>query len=98
MLILGVANHDVASEVRVLNTLIGAGVGIALSLVYPPAVPTAEAKRALLRVVDAAAAPLRAAADAFDEDTVDREQIEGWIDRTRAANREVAVRQRRSPI
>lgn len=39
MLILGVANHDVAAEIRILNTLIGAAVGVAFNLLYPPAMP-----------------------------------------------------------
>src|SRR3954452_1668864 len=90
MLILGVANHDVAAEVRILNTLIGAAVGVAFNLIYPPAMPTAPAGRALLRVVDAAAAPLNTAADTLDDGPVTRAQVEDWIDRARAANRLVA--------
>lgn len=50
MLILGVANQDVAAEIRILNTLIGAAVGVLFNLLYPPAMPTASAGRALLRV------------------------------------------------
>ena len=61
MLILGVSNHDVAAETRILNTLIGAAVGVAFNLIYPPAMPMAPARQSLLRVVDAAAAPLDAA-------------------------------------
>ena len=90
MLILGVTNPDVAAEVRILNTLIGAAVGVAFNLVYPPAMPTAPAGRALLRVVDAAAAPLDAAGDALVAGPVTRAQVEEWIDRARAANRHVA--------
>lgn len=90
MLILGVANHDLAAGTRILNTLIGAAVGIAFSLLYPPAMPTAAARRALLRVADAAAAPLDAAADALEEGPVTRADVEQWIARARAANRLVA--------
>ena len=43
MLILAVTDPGIAAEVRVLNTLIGAGVGIAFNLVYPPAMPTRPA-------------------------------------------------------
>src|SRR5579885_3169503 len=32
MLILGVSNHDVAAETRILNTLVGAAVGVAFNL------------------------------------------------------------------
>jgi hypothetical protein len=91
MLILGVANHDVAAEVRILNTLIGAAVGVAFNVVYPPAMPTASARRALLRVVDGAAAPLDAAADALERGPVTRGQVEDWIGRAQAATRQVAA-------
>jgi hypothetical protein len=90
MLILGVTNPDIAAEVRILNTLIGAGVGVALNLLYPPAMPTASAGRALLRVVDAAAAPLDAAADALVAGPVTRTQVDSWLERIRAATRRVA--------
>jgi hypothetical protein len=90
MLILSVTNHDIAGQVRIFDTLIGAGVGVALNLVYPPAMPTAQAGRAMLRVVESAASPLAAAADAIDEGPVTREQVEGWIDRVRGATRYVA--------
>lgn len=90
MLILGVTNHDVAAEVRILNTLIGAAVGVAFNLLYPPAMPTASAGRALLRVAEGAAAPLDAAADALENGPVARENVEDWVARARAANRLVA--------
>ena len=65
MLILGVTNYDIAAEIRVANTLIGAGVGVAFNLIYPPAMPTRAAGRALRRMADAAAAPLNAAGEAL---------------------------------
>jgi hypothetical protein len=91
MLILGVANHDIAAETRILNTLIGAGVGVAFNLLYPPPMPTARAARALLRVAEAAAAPLDAAGDALDAGPITRAQVESWLDRVRSATRGVAT-------
>ncbi len=90
MLILGVSNHDIAAETRIVNTLIGAAVGIAFSVVYPPAMPTGAARQALLRVVEAAASALDAAGEALEAGPVTREQVGEWIDRVRSANREVA--------
>lgn len=90
MLILGVTNHDVAAEVRVLTTLIGAGVGVAFNLLYPPAMPIGQASRSLRRVAEAAAEPLDAAGDAFAAGPVTLEQVESWLDQVRAANRRVA--------
>lgn len=91
MLILGVTNHDVAAEVRVFNTLIGAGVGIAFNLVYPPAMPTHQAAQAVLRVAEAAATPLDEAGDALAGGPVHRDQVESWLDRVRSASRRVAA-------
>ena len=91
MLILGVTNPDIAAEIRILNTLIGAGVGVALNLIYPPPLPTARAAQALRRVVEAAAAPLDAAGDALATGPVTRAEIDSWLDRARAASRRVAT-------
>jgi hypothetical protein len=91
MLILSVTNHDIAADIRIINTLIGAGVGVALNLIYPPAMPTASAGRALLRVVEAAAAPLDAAADAMVAGPVSRADLVALQDPLRAATRRVAA-------
>jgi hypothetical protein len=90
MLILGVTNHDVAAEIRILNTLIGAGVGVAFNLIYPPAMPIRAAGQSLLRVAEAAASPLDTAGDALVGGPVTREQVAQWLDRVRAAARRVA--------
>ena len=84
MLILGVTSPNVAAEVRILNTLIGAGVGIAFNLIYPPALPTRRAARAMIDVAEAAAAPLDAASQALTEGPIRREQVQNWLDRVRA--------------
>ena len=89
MLILGVTNPDIAAEIRILNTFIGAGVGVVINLFYPPPLPTARAAQALRRVAEAAAAPLDAAADALAAGPVTRSQVEGWLDRARAGSRQV---------
>lgn len=90
MLILGVSNHDVAAETRIINTLIGAAVGVAFSVLYPPAMPIGAARQGLLRVVDAAASALDAAAEGFKAGPVSQEQVSDWIGRARSATGEVA--------
>ncbi|GAA5027106.1 aromatic acid exporter family protein [Terrabacter aeriphilus] len=90
MLILGVSNHDIASETRIVNTLVGAAVGVAFNLLYPPAMPIAAARQALLRVSEAAASALGAAAQALASGPLSRRDVGDWIDRVRSANREVA--------
>jgi hypothetical protein len=89
MLILGVTSPNVAAEVRILNTLIGAGVGIAFNLIYPPALPTRRAARAMIDVAEAAAAPLDAASQALTEGPITREQVQDWLDRVRGSARRV---------
>jgi Fusaric acid resistance protein-like len=87
MLILGVTSPDVAAEIRVLNTLIGAGVGVAFNLIYPPALPTRRAGRAVIDVAEATAAPLDAASEALASGPINREQVEDWLDRVHAGTR-----------
>ncbi len=86
MLILGVTNPNVAAEIRVLNTLIGAGVGVAFNLIYPPALPTRRASRAIIDAANATAAPLDAASQALATGPINREQVQDWLDRVHAGS------------
>jgi hypothetical protein len=86
MLILGVTSPNVAAEIRVLNTLIGAGVGVAFNLIYPPALPTRRAGRAIIEVAEATAAPLDAASEDLAKGPINREQVQDWLYRVRAGN------------
>ena len=69
-----------------LNTLIGAGVGVAFNLLYPPALPTRRASRAIIDVADATAAPLDAASQALAKGPINREQVQDWLDRVHAGS------------
>ena len=91
MLILAVNDPDIAAEVRVLNTLIGAGVGMTFNLLYPPAMPTRPAVQAVVDVAHATAAPLDAAGRALHDGPVSRDEVEDWLDSVRTAGRDVAV-------
>ena len=91
MLILGVSSPNVAAEIRVLNTLIGAGVGVAFNLIYPPALPTRRVARAMIDVAEATAAPLDAASQALTEGPIRREQVQDWLDRVRAGARRLTA-------
>ena len=90
MLILGVTSPNVAAEIRILNTLIGAGVGIAFNLIYPPALPTRRAGRAVIDAAEATAAPLDVASQALAEGPIRREQVQDWLDLVRAGARRLA--------
>jgi len=91
MLILGVTSPNVAAEIRVLNTLIGAGVGVAFNLIYPPALPTRRAGRAIVGVAEATAAPLDAASEALAMGPINREHVRDWLDRVQASNRRLTM-------
>jgi hypothetical protein len=91
MLILGVTSPGVAAEIRVLNTLIGAGVGVAFNLIYPPALPTRRAGRAIVDVAEATAAPLDAASEALAMGPINREHVRNWLDRVQASNRRLTI-------
>jgi hypothetical protein len=91
MLILGVTNPDIAAETRIVTTFIGAGVGMALNLLYPPPMPTARAARAVRQVAEAAAVPLDVAGDALARGPVTRADVDAWLDRIRAATARVAI-------
>lgn len=90
MLILAVSNPEIAAEVRVLTTLIGAAVGMAFNIFYPPAMPTRRASRAVELVADTTAAPLDTAAYALTNGPITRVQVEEWLDTVRTVGRRVA--------
>ena len=94
MLILGVTNPDVAAETRLLTTLLGAGVGVAFALIFPPALPTRSAGQSILQVADAVTGPLSAAGAALAAGASSRAQVQSWLDRVRAAERHVAESRR----
>ncbi|WP_151525988.1 FUSC family protein [Serinicoccus kebangsaanensis] len=67
MLILGASLQNTAAETRVLTTLIGAGVGIALPLLWPPAIPVGRAASSVRDVARRLAEVFSSSATAIDE-------------------------------
>lgn len=89
MLILAVSNPEIAAETRVLNTLIGAGVGITLNLLYPPPMPIRPAGASIRAVAAAISAPLRQSAEALRAGPITRGQVAGWTQALDLAGRRV---------
>ena len=89
MLILAVSDPGVAAETRVFNTLIGAGVGITLNLLYPPSMPIRPAGDSIRAVAAAVAAPLRQSAEALRAGPITRGQVAGWTGALDLASRRV---------
>lgn len=78
MLILAVQGIEVAAELRVLTTLVGAAVGVAFVLLLPPPVPTRSAASAVSRVARSVAAALTGAAGSMGERPVVRAEARRW--------------------
>ena len=69
MLVLGVGvfSAESAAWQRIAETLVGAAVGIAANLLFPPRIPTADAGRAIEGLADAVSDLLSRSADALEE-------------------------------
>jgi uncharacterized membrane protein YccC len=80
MLILAVTSPQLAAEVRVVNTLIGTGVGIVFSLVVPVAIPNASASESVRRVARSQAALLNEIALALGDRAPHPDEIQAWLE------------------
>jgi hypothetical protein len=91
MLVLGVGASGVESfgGGRVLETLIGAAVGMLVNVVFPPAVQTRYAAQSVERFADEIAALLDDAAGALFAGPVTTEQSARWLHDARRLNRHV---------
>lgn len=87
MLVLGVGGQEIAAQTRVVTTLIGAGVGVALNLLLPPPVPTRSAVIAVRRVASTQAGSLLTASASMSERPITRGEVAGWLDQARTIAR-----------
>lgn len=90
MLILAVTSPDVAAQTRVVNTLVGASVGVLFNLLLPGAVPSRRAGAAVLAVADAIADCLDEASEWMAGHRLTRQVVGRWADRTRGVSSDVA--------
>ncbi len=79
MLILGVANLAIAAETRVLTTLIGAGTGVALTLLLPRSVPNRTAAHQVREVAVGTADALAQASLSMSSRPVSATELERWL-------------------
>jgi uncharacterized membrane protein YccC len=89
MLVLGVGHAGAGSVggARVVETLVGAAVGVLVNVVFPPAVQTRYAAQAVQRFADEIAALLHDAATALATGPVAPEQSTRWLEDARRLNR-----------
>lgn len=79
MLILAVSSPELAAEVRIINTLIGAVVGIAFSLLAPVTIPNARARDAVRGVARAQAGLLNEVSLTVASRTPHPEETTAWL-------------------
>ncbi len=87
MLVLGASGAEDVGAGRVVETLIGAAVGVLVNVVFPPAVQTRYATQALERFADEIACLLHDAASALRAGPVPVEQSTRWLEDARRLNR-----------
>ena len=83
MLVLAVGGQEIAAETRVVTTLVGAGVGVAFTVLLPPPVPTRRAVSSVGTVAAEQADCLLAASTSMSTQPITREQVSDWLDRAR---------------
>ncbi|WP_432522734.1 FUSC family protein [Kineococcus sp. SYSU DK006] len=83
MLVLAVGGQEIAAETRVVTTLIGAGVGVAFTVLLPPPVPTRRALAGIGTVAAEQADCLLVASSAMSARPITREQVSDWLARAR---------------
>ena len=79
MLISAVSSPELAAEDRVVNTMIGAVVGIAFSLLVPVSIPNARAIEAVRRVARSQAALLDEVALTLSNQALHVEEVQAWL-------------------
>lgn len=86
MLILAVGGQEIAAEVRVLTTLIGAGVGMSFNLLLPPRLPIDTTIRQVRDVASQEAESLRQAGWSMAQRPINRDEVATWLDDVRTVS------------
>jgi hypothetical protein len=90
MLILAVGGLGTQALDRVVETLVGAAVGVLVNVVFPPAVQARTAGAAVERFAERIARLLDRAAESLAEAEVSRDQAREWLDDARAITGELS--------
>src|SRR6478609_10637204 len=89
MLVLGVGGAEGPASDRIVETLIGAAVGVAVNLLFPPAIRSDTAAKAVQKFAEEIAKLLETAAGEMS-DGITVEQAAGWLEEARRLNRHAA--------
>jgi len=88
MLVLAVGGEETVASDRIIETLIGAAVGVAVNIVFPPRIRADTAARAVGAFADQIAALLQTAADELP-DGITTDEADRWLDESRRLSRHV---------
>lgn len=83
MLILAVGGQGIGAEIRVLTTLIGAGVGMSFNLLLPPRLPIDTAARQVRDVARMESSSLREAGWSMMQRPITQGEVGTWLDQLR---------------
>jgi uncharacterized membrane protein YgaE (UPF0421/DUF939 family) len=89
MLVLAVGGEEVVASDRIIETLIGAAVGVLVNIVFPPRIRADTAARAVGDFADEIASLLQTAADELI-DGITPEEADHWLEEGRRLSRHVA--------
>jgi uncharacterized membrane protein YgaE (UPF0421/DUF939 family) len=89
MLVLGVGGAEGPASDRIVETLIGAAVGVAVNLLFPPAIRSDTAAKAVQKFAEEIAKLLETAAGEMS-DGITVEEASGWLEEARRLNRHAA--------
>ena len=88
MLVLAVGGEETVASDRIIETLIGAAVGVGVNIVFPPRIRADTAARAVGAFADQIAALLQTAADELI-DGITTDEAERWLEESRRLSRHV---------
>jgi hypothetical protein len=88
MLVLAVGGEETVASDRIIETLIGAAVGVAVNIVFPPRIRADTAARAVGNFADEIASLLQTAADELI-DGITPEEADHWLEEGRRLSRHV---------
>ncbi len=91
MLVLAAGGAGVQATDRVYETLIGAGAGLLINIVFPPTVQTRDAGVAVERFAESIARLLDRAARSLNDQEATRDEVRSWLNEARSITDDIAA-------
>lgn len=91
MLVLAAGGAGVQATDRVFETLIGAGAGLLINIVFPPTVQTRDAGAAVERFAESIGRLLDRAARSLNDQEATRDEVRSWLNEARSITDDIAA-------